>query len=237
MEAGRPSEQLATLCFPTSFLLHPSSLLEGTVMKKEMLINVLQPEECASPSSRTACWRSCTSRGPGTRLRRQHLQGPHRQHRAVHPGGVRGLRRRPQRLPAHLRRRADLLAACGPARRRPRPGSRRARRSWRARRSGPGSGPRGRRLGIGTGIGSGTAGNGFGSGSEGRAEFTETVEVEEQAATERFERGPGPVERIARGGGFLRGIDLDMPIPAGAVWRRKRAGRRGFAGRQPRDAA
>ncbi len=41
--------------------------------------------------------------------RRQHLQGPRHQRRAEHPGGVRRLRPRPQRLPAHLRPDADLL--------------------------------------------------------------------------------------------------------------------------------
>ena len=79
-------------------------------MKKEMLINVSQPEECRIAIVEDGrAGRAVHRTGQPGQLRRQHLQGKDRQSGAEHPGGLRRLRRRPQRLPAHQRRRAAVL--------------------------------------------------------------------------------------------------------------------------------
>ena len=79
-------------------------------MKKEMLINVSQPEECRIAIVEDGLLEELyIERSQPGQLRRQHLQGKGRQSGAEHPGRVRRLRRRPQRLPAHQRRRTAVL--------------------------------------------------------------------------------------------------------------------------------
>ena len=79
-------------------------------MKQEMLINVAQPEECRIAIVEDGVLEELyMERTQPAQLRWQHLQGANRQPGAEHPGGVRRFRRRPQRLPAHQRRRAAIL--------------------------------------------------------------------------------------------------------------------------------
>ncbi len=120
-------------------------------MKQEMLINVAQPEECRIAIVEDGVLEELyIERTSAGQLRRQHLQGQGRQPGAEHPGGVRRLRRRPQRLLAHQRRRAAILSPgrlrSGPAARRRlagpgrrRPGRRKRRRARRGRS--PAAGP------------------------------------------------------------------------------------------------
>ena len=95
-------------------------------MKKEMLINVSQPEECRIAIVEDGLLEELyIERSQPEQLCRQYLQGPDRQPGAQHPGGVRRFRRRPQWLSAHQRRRAAVFS----------PGRLRSRRSdaaeWR----------------------------------------------------------------------------------------------------------
>jgi ribonuclease E len=75
-----------------------------------MLINVSQPEECRIAIVEDGVLEELyIERSQPGQLRRQYLQGKHRQSGAEHPGGVRRFRRGPQRLLAHQRRRAAVL--------------------------------------------------------------------------------------------------------------------------------
>ena len=79
-------------------------------MKQEMLINVSQPEECRIAIVEDGVLEELyVERTDPEQLRRQHLQGRRHQPGAEHPGGVRRLRRRAQRVPPHQRRRAPVL--------------------------------------------------------------------------------------------------------------------------------
>ena len=89
----------------------PAGNQKANRMKQEMLINVSQPEECRIAIVEDGVLEELyIERTQPGQLRRQYLQGKGRQSGAEHPGGVRRFRRRPQRLPAHQRRRAAILS-------------------------------------------------------------------------------------------------------------------------------
>ena len=99
---------------------------ESHTMKQEMLINVSQPEECRIAIVEDGVLEELyVERHRAGQLRRQHLQGRGGQPGAQHPGGLRRLRRGPQRVPAHQRRRAAIFP----------PGRLRSRPAARARRA------------------------------------------------------------------------------------------------------
>ena len=104
--------------------LHAAKVPERDRMKKEMLINVKQPEECRIAIVEDGVLEELyVERTSHESYTGQHLQRTHRQPRAGDPGRVRRFLGRPQRLPPRLGRRISVLRS-----RRCRPGAIRIRR-------------------------------------------------------------------------------------------------------------
>ena len=83
-------------------------------MKQEMLINVAQPEECRIAIVEDGVLEELyVERSSQDNYVGNIYKGQDRQPRAEHPGGVRRFWRRPQRLPAHQRRRAPIFPPGG----------------------------------------------------------------------------------------------------------------------------